>query len=374
MYLEFGTGESPFEQHRSAPAAQPQPQASKQIAPLSARDPVASPVARTPTTKPQSRPPSSQYSFRMESRQRSPAQSRMAQSALQRPPSSYFFEEAMSEPVAAAAVPDRLATEHWLPGVINPGASSPYEKGDAIDIYVDAARFLPDSCTITRLVVRALTADAEIVGQVCEGFSPLTSSVVSPSFNVRMELREDVFNMTTTLLLRVDTLEVATLYPVCVGYSALKLFVDGDGAQPAESGAQGCCINEGNFQLPLTAMRPSLANFCENSVQSFVRIPCASLLVRVVCAPKSADGLSVLSRANVPERQWQSVGLDKPAPPYSAGQYDGSLCAPTQEEVLAFANKASSGTLIGTTLRSPAMSSVFTERAWVRVRSQTCAT
>jgi hypothetical protein len=252
-------------------------------------------------------------------------------------------------------VPDRLETEHWLPGVINPGPGSPYEKSDAIDIYVDAARFLPDSSTITRVVVRALTADAELVGQACESFSPLSSSVVSPSFNLRMELREDVFNMTTTLLLRIDTLEVATLQPVCVGYSALKLFVDGDGGQPAESGAQSCYINEGNFQLPLTAMPPSLVHFCESSVHSSVRIPCASLLVRIVCAPKSADGLSVLSRATVPERQWQSVGLDKPAPPYSAGQYDGSLCAPTQEEVLAFAKKASSGTFAGATIRSRRM-------------------
>lgn len=76
------------------------------------------------------------------------------------------------------------------------------------------------------------------------------------------------------------------------------------------------------------------------------RLPCASVLVRVVCAPKSADGLSILSRAEVPERQWKSVGLDKLAPQYADGQYDGRLCTPNSEELIAYTTKATSGDIV----------------------------
>lgn len=133
---------------------------------------------------------------------------------------------------------NRSVSEHWVPGLVNAGASSVYEKGDAVDIYVDSAKFLPDSCTASRIVVRALTSDGELVGEVSECPAAFSNTCTSPIFNMRMELREKVFNMTLTLLLRIDTLETSNLNPVCVGYTALKLFRDSDNAQPIESGAQ----------------------------------------------------------------------------------------------------------------------------------------
>ena len=49
------------------------------------------------------------------------------------------------------------------------------------------------------------------------------------------------------------------------------------------------------------------------------------MLVRVFPAPKSADGLSVLSREDFPPEEWVKLQLDVPAPPYSKKAYCGKL-------------------------------------------------
>lgn len=55
-------------------------------------------------------------------------------------------------------------------------------------------------------------------------------------------------------------------------------------------------------------------------------MPCASLLVRVYQAPKTDDGLKVLSKEDVPEKDWEKKGVWNPAPPYGAGLYNTSFC------------------------------------------------
>lgn len=58
-------------------------------------------------------------------------------------------------------------------------------------------------------------------------------------------------------------------------------------------------------------------------------------------APKSADGMSVLSRDDFAEEEWPRLGLAIAAPPYSSGAYDGTLCEPDERisESLAYACK-----------------------------------
>jgi hypothetical protein len=100
-------------------------------------------------------------------------------------------------------------------------------------------------------------------------------------------------------------------------------------------------INTGSFQLPLYAGRvPSETPFCEGVLaRGMPRLPCASLLVRVLAAPKSQDGLAVLSCADSPEGSWAALGVRVPAPDYSSGRYDGSLCEPGADELLSFSAK-----------------------------------
>lgn len=55
-------------------------------------------------------------------------------------------------------------------------------------------------------------------------------------------------------------------------------------------------------------------------------MPCASLLIRVFPAPKTDDGLKVLSKEDVPEKDWEKKGVWLPAPPYGLGRYNTSFC------------------------------------------------
>ena len=197
------------------------------------------------------------------------------------------------------------------------------------------------SLQVTRVVMRLFTADKEQVGNVFEGLSHPTSVSLSPSFKLRAELRSNQFDATVTMLIRVDTIDAATLNPASVGYACCKVFASRDRVQPKTANEQAVYINTGLFQLPLHAGRiPSnLEAFSERMLDGLPKVPCATLLVRVVPAPKSSDGITTLSRDEFPPEEWTRLGLDVPAPTYSSGAYNGSLCEPTADELICFRAK-----------------------------------
>lgn len=55
-------------------------------------------------------------------------------------------------------------------------------------------------------------------------------------------------------------------------------------------------------------------------------MPCASLLVRINLAPKSEDGLRVLSIKDVPEKDWEKLGVNVPPPPYASRVFNTEFC------------------------------------------------
>ena len=56
------------------------------------------------------------------------------------------------------------------------------------------------------------------------------------------------------------------------------------------------------------------------------RLPCASLLVRIVQASKTEDGIKVLCQADVAEHDWEKLGVLVVAPVYGRGLYNTSFC------------------------------------------------
>ena len=55
-------------------------------------------------------------------------------------------------------------------------------------------------------------------------------------------------------------------------------------------------------------------------------LPCASLLLRIYQAPKSEDGIKVLSREDVPKKDWEKKGVWVVAPHYGLGKYNNVFC------------------------------------------------
>ena len=219
----------------------------------------------------------------------------------------------------------------WLLGTPCGPAVERYQPGDGIDIYVDSAMFLPDNCTISRVVVKLFTSEKELIGMAYEGYSILTSPNISPVFKLKVELRASGnLNTTATALLRFDTIDVVTLQPSSIGYTCFKIFCSQDRKQCTSVADPEALVNTGLFQLPIKTGRiPPLDNFSDNMLKTLIRVPCATVLVRIMMAPKSGDGMTVLSKEDFPREEWVKLKLDVAAPPYNSGAYDGALAEPT---------------------------------------------
>ena len=233
----------------------------------------------------------------------------------------------------------------WTLGTPNGPCNEKYQKGDGIDLYVDTAMFLPDNVAISRCVVKVLTSDYEVIGQAREATAHLhEGSALSPVYRLKVEIRQAVMNTTATALLRIDAMTTDSCESVGVGYAAIKLFSTRDREQPTAVNAPGIFLNTGNFQLPLYGGRLQKAKVMNEhclTAASMPRIPCSSLLVRILPAPKSSDGIDVMSKADYPQSDWPRLRLMVPPPGvYASGCYDGHLCEPRGGELHAFEAKA----------------------------------
>jgi len=221
-----------------------------------------------------------------------------------------------------------------------------FNDGDGIDIYIDGARQLPANVSVTKVSVKILSSDGP--GEEATGVAQLTtgSNLMSPVYKCRLELRQDTFDPRSMLLLRIDTMArgVATTDESphglhCVGYSLFNLFVDPDDptgggmGQPSTSNVPEFSLNAGAFQIPLCRRPPTgaiMKSLDAKGLEPMPRVPCATVLLRVVPAPKSRDGLTTLSREDYPEAEWAKRGLEPPPPDqgYYSEVYDSTRCKP----------------------------------------------
>lgn len=101
-----------------------------------------------------------------------------------------------------------------------------FEDGDGFDVFVDAARFLPDNATVTKISVKAYSKSGKAVGGDEKiGYCDLGSALLNPKFSdCRKEFRGDKFDPTATLMVRLDTFEEDIQKVRAVGYGLLNLF------------------------------------------------------------------------------------------------------------------------------------------------------
>ncbi len=305
--------------------------------------------------EPPARPPSSQQAAVEASRKITTPSTKMAPSMQSMRPASSSrpmtnsikpLEKVPEEPAAdRASVKVRSADDklYWYLGTPNGPAVDRYQRGDGIDIYIDSAMFLPDTVTVSKLTLRLYTASKEQIGTTYEIYSHATSPATSPIYKHKVEVRSgNMLNTTLTALIRIDTFEYSTLFPVGVGYVCFKVFSTRDRTQPKTSNEPNPYINSGLFQLPVLAGRipPTIPEYNDAMLSGLAKIPCASLLVRIQPAPKSADGISTLSKDEYPAEEWARLGLDVTAPSYVSGAYNGALCEPTPSELICYNSKS----------------------------------
>ncbi|ETV85151.1 hypothetical protein, variant 1 [Aphanomyces astaci] len=218
-----------------------------------------------------------------------------------------------------------------------------FGRGDGFNVYVDGLRSLPDPVTISKVTCFALNADMTSVSPLQEpsAYTTLQDNASSPSFKLCLEYRGDRFNPTLTLLCRVDTIHGVSKQPMVVGYAALPLFVehrDNGGAAmtaPTKATVQEFCLNTGAFQLPLrlgATLGTNEIDFSATACDGYMKLPCATILVRVCPAAKTEDGLACLSRNDVATSDWIARGVSTPAPNYADKAYDSTASRPSLAE------------------------------------------
>eukprot|EP00752_Nemacystus_decipiens_P005082 g4612.t2 len=209
----------------------------------------------------------------------------------------------------------------------------PFLKGDGFDLYVDRGCGLPHSCTVSKVVVRVIgdVGEEGDCSEICHADSPSSN----PVFGLRQEYRtgsEGRMEMTSTVMIRVDTLDRFSSEHRAVGYALVAIFMDPSGDQPTNAKADGAFLREGNYQVPLYQKPPpDMRRVTSKSLEKCPRVPCASILVRIKPASKSSAG-KTLSRADVPEEEWKKFGLAPPIPEFAPGVYDNSDLALTDLE------------------------------------------
>lgn len=87
---------------------------------------------------------------------------------------------------------------------------------------------------------------------------------------------------------------------------AFKLFCGRDRSRLSPGSDGAAFINTGSFQLPVLSGRPQqkAGDFNESILEGLTKIPCASLLIRIMNAKKSSDGITTLTRDEIPEDKW----------------------------------------------------------------------
>ena len=208
--------------------------------------------------------------------------------------------------------------------------------GDGVDVYVDGCRSLPDNVSVSKVVMKCFAKSGVPVGGDPEiGFSDVTGSVHSPKYTARKEFRSEQIDVTSTIMIRVDTFNPENNRVQGVGYALLNLFCEtGDRKkQPGDANSQEYELNTGMFQVPLYKSAPAdMKNLTASSCDGKPRVTCATVLLRIVRAPKSGDGLNVLSRDTFEPAEWEKNGLTVPPVEYSSGVYDSTRANPIGAE------------------------------------------
>ena len=161
---------------------------------------------------------------------------------------------------------------------------------DALDIYVDAARLLPDNVTITRLTVRVVDSDLRDVQPPQSILANIDRSTLRNQFyGMKFELRpQQKLKPTSLVYMTLETVDKSSNEARFAGFSYFPLFMDAEeGLPPVTDSVGRVAPLLGGYQMPLFAGRVNEAPpFTYERFVFLERAPTASVLVRVMKAPK----------------------------------------------------------------------------------------
>ncbi|XP_046327915.2 uncharacterized protein LOC124111997 isoform X2 [Haliotis rufescens] len=231
---------------------------------------------------------------------------------------------------------DNLPEYAWLPYERKNPPTEPFMAGDGFDVYIDGCRYLPDSVTFSKVAGRILDRRYDVHGKDISTGVKLDSDSYNPVYEHKEEYRLPTAAPSSTLLLKIYTMDKFYKKLTVVGYATLNLFVEsGSERQPAidRQGLQ-VSLNTGAHQLRVYNQGPNGVDpFSDTSMRTNNTrfVPCTSMLVRITKVPKGPQG-KPLECSKVPQADWLRLGLWQPRPKYSDRIYYSMKCLPTKGE------------------------------------------
>ncbi|XP_068095596.1 coiled-coil domain-containing protein 17 isoform X2 [Hyperolius riggenbachi] len=202
----------------------------------------------------------------------------------------------------------------------------PYSPADGITMFIDGARFLPDAVTVTRVTGRIFDKNFDQFGPDISTGIDLNSDIFNPYYKYFVQINSTNIPPTSTLLLKVYTIDRFSRELVLIGWAALKLFVESEThKEPTSDSAEvQVSLNEGPHQIRLYHRSPPTDRpFSAKSLASSGRIvPCATLLVRIKKSRSQHQAENLMTTVECPE--------------YLHGVYFSETAQPTSGEILLY--------------------------------------
>jgi len=247
------------------------------------------------------------------------------------------FDPATPPSIVQVDVADgaELSSDAWVMGMPAAPPRVPWDPEDAtagVDLYIDGGRFFPDCVTASKVTIYLMDKDGGMVAGPFERMCMADRSAYEPVYCLRKELRNaKSLEYSTTIFVQIDTVEAQSKDRRVVGYAVHHLFCEPDTTDQATSAT--CRLNAGNFQVPLhiSGIGPG-EPVMKSALDHVPRVPCATLLLRIVPAVTDKDGLRIINASDVSKEEAMSLGIIKPPPKYRSGAYDASSCVPDARE------------------------------------------
>ena len=239
---------------------------------------------------------------------------------------------------------DKTSNDPFIPNTLKQHQNKKFEKEELIVFYIDTARFLPESISLSRVSIRIITDQGKVVvapqGTTC---SLKNSTTENPVFGYRLEISKKThpkLNATAVAIITMETIDRVSLLQRVVGYCYFPLFVDKLTGEPSKNEASSeYCLNNGCYQLPLYCDKPrSELPITFTKLTQAERIPCSTLLIRVEKAPKDASGRPIFYEGLLQKDAIEKGVLTLP-PEYNEGKYSNKYINLDSDELTIYKHK-----------------------------------
>ncbi len=218
-----------------------------------------------------------------------------------------------------------VPAEAWLRVARAVPPTEPFQPGESFVLRIDAARLLPANVTLTKITGMFYTSKELRVGPKIECLAQLESLTHAPVYRHRVTVStadwDDPF---ISLVLTMETLEAGTEDLKVVGYASFPMFVNPTTGADVEPKEKDYVLHKGSFQLPLHISMPHRESreelFTSKLCREEPRLPCASLLVRVL-EPHFEETLCLSG---------------DPLPEYGNREYDSQYTEPSEVEIILY--------------------------------------